>query len=383
MHSHAALMARAKGIPYVASIDIVEGTSIRSVIVDGQRGEVILNPTPSTLELYTERESSWRRVQQEPDRGAQTLDGCEVSLHVNVGHIEELEVAKPYHPKGIGLFRSEYLFLERKHLIFSEEEQYVAYVELLDAMKGFPVVIRAFDMGGDKTLPEFTEKEENPLMGCRGIRFLLAHQELFTLQLRALLRAALHGDLRLLLPLVADVGELIRSKQLLQEAAQALRKEGIPCKESLSVGCMIEVPSAVMSCDILLKRCDFLSMGTNDLVQYTFGIDRNHPAMGELCYPAHPSLLRMLKMVVNEAKQQGKPVTLCGEIASNPLFIPLLLGLGIDHLSCAPRSFPEVKHTIRKTTLSSAKLLAEQVLQLDSIDEVMSALVAYRYTRYG
>ncbi len=358
-HSHAALMARAKGIPYVASIDIGEQMAIHSVIVDGEKGEVILNPTPSTLGLYTERVASFNAPSQE--ELDLPLDEC--AVYVNVGHVEELKNPS----EGIGLFRSEYLFLENKHIIASEEKQYRAYVELLDAMKGLPVVIRAFDIGGDKTF-----STEN--LGCRGIRFLLAHRELFTLQLRALLRAGLHGDLSLLLPLVADVGELILSKQLLQEAALALHKEGIACKDSLPIGCMIELPSAVMSCDILLKQCDFFSIGTNDLVQYTFGIDRNQITEEELYYPAHPSLIRMLSRVILEAKKQGKPVTLCGEIASNPLFAPLLLGLGFERLSCAPRAILAVKRALRKTTLLRAKLLAEKVLQLGSIDEVMEAL---------
>ncbi len=238
-------------------------------------------------------------------------------------------------------------------------------------------------MGGDKNPELFAEgdKEPNPVLGCRGIRFLLRHREIFKTQLRAILRAAVHGDMRILLPLISDVNELETSRALIQEIEQSLHEEGTVFKPNIPVGCMIEVPSAVLICDTLAKKSDFLSIGTNDLVQYTLGIDRSNPAMSDFCYPAHPSVLRMIKMVNTEAKRHGKTVSICGEIASNPLFVPLLLGLGVDQLSCSPRYIPVVKRAIRQTSLLSAYELAQRVLKLNSPAEVSQVLIeAYNCT---
>jgi phosphoenolpyruvate-protein phosphotransferase (PTS system enzyme I) len=382
-HSHAALIARAKGIPYVASIDVdsLQDISARCVIVDGQAGEVIFNPTPATLEKYKQRKTRFKTscqiLQREMQYDAETIDGCSIQVFANVGHPGDLEHMRQYKPEGIGLFRTEYLFFEHRHVIFSEEDQYRAYVQLIQSVGDVPIVIRAFDMGGDK-IPEFfseVEREPNPVLGCRGIRFLLRHVEIFKIQLRALFRAAVHADVRILLPLISDVSELNAARALMSEVADALALEQIPFKRDIPMGCMIEVPSAVLMCDVLAKQSDFLSIGTNDLVQYTLGIDRSSPLMSDFCYPAHPSVLRMIKMVLAEAKHQGKAVTVCGEIASNPLFIPLLLGLGVDRLSCSWRYMPLVKRAIRQTSLLGAYKLAQRVLQLHSTEEVAKELL--------
>lgn len=389
-NSHAALIARAKGIPYVACVDVtaLQNISSRSVIVDGQTGDVIFNPKPSTLAKYKQRKTclktSLQLLQKELQYDAETIDGCSIQVFANIGNIDDLENMQQMGAEGVGLFRTEYLFFQHRQLMTSEEDQYHAYVKLIHSVGNLPIIIRVFDVGGDKNpelFPE-VEKEPNPVLGCRGIRFLLRHQDIFKLQLRAILRAAVHGDVRILLPLISDISELEAARALINEIAQSLCLEGIPFKPNIPVGCMIEVPSAVLICDALAKRSDFLSIGTNDLVQYTLGIDRSNPAMSDFCYPAHPSVLRMIKMVNTEAKRYGKSVTICGEIASNPLFVPLLLGLGVDQLSCSPRYIPIVKRTIRQTSLLSAYELAGHVLRLDSTNEVSRVLLeAYNHAK--
>jgi phosphoenolpyruvate-protein phosphotransferase (PTS system enzyme I) len=382
-NSHTALIARAKGIPYVACVDVaaLQNISSRSVIVDGQTGDVIFNPKPSTIEKYKQRKTclktSLQLLQKELHYEAETVDGCSIQIYANIGNINDMENIQQLGARGVGLFRTEYLFFQNRNLISSEEDQYLAYVKLIQSVGNLPIVIRVFDVGGDKNPELFPEgeRELNPVLGCRGIRFLLRHQKFFRIQLRAILRAAVHGELRILLPLISDLSELEASRTLINEVEQSLSSEGVPYQSNIPVGCMIEVPSAVLICDVLAKRSDFLSIGTNDLVQYTLGIDRSNPAMSDFCYPAHPSVLRMIKMVNIEAKRYNKSVTICGEIASNPLFVPLLLGLGVDQFSCSPRYIPIVKRSIRQTSLLSAYELAERILRLNSTIEVSQVLL--------
>lgn len=382
-NSHAALIARAKGIPYVACVDVTTFQDIptKCVIVDGQTGDVIFNPTAHTLEKYKQRKTclktSFQLLQKEVQYRAETMDGCQVQVYANIGNIGDLENLHQLGAEGVGLFRTEYLFFQHRELLSSEEEQYRAYVELIQKVGKLPLVIRVFDVGGDKNPELFSgdEREPNPVLGCRAIRFLLRHRDIFRMQIRAILRAAVHGDVRVLLPLISDISELDTSLQMIDEEGKALEREGIAYQKGIPIGTMIEVPSAVLVCDAIAKKSDFLSIGTNDLVQYTLGIDRSNPAMSDFCYPAHPSVIRMIKMVTIEAKRQQKSVSICGEIASNPLFIPLLLGLGVDQFSCSPRYIPVVKRAIRQTSLLSAYELAQRVLCLNSTEEVSQALL--------
>ncbi len=382
-NSHAALIARAKGIPYVACVDIAVLRQIpcQAVIVDGQTGDVILNPTAETLGKYQQKKTclktSFQILQKELKYDTETVDGFPVSVHANLGHLNDMESLSQAGADGIGLFRTEYLFFQDEGLVSSEESQYQTYLELLKKANGAPVVIRVFDVGGDKN-PDFLsseQKDQHSVLGIRGIRYLLRHPEIFRIQLQALLRVALHGDVRILLPLISDICELIQVRQLITEISEDLKKKGIPYKENVPLGCMIEVPSAVMICDVLCKHCDFLSIGTNDLVQYTLGIDRSNPMMSEFCYPAHPSVIRMIKMVVTEGRRLNRPVSICGEIASNPMFVPLLLGLGVTDFSCSPRYIPLVKKAIRQNSLLGAYDLAQRVLQLSSTVEVSHVLL--------
>jgi phosphotransferase system enzyme I (PtsI) len=373
--SHAALIARAKGIPFVSSVDMehLHGADTTCVIVDGRTGEVILNPSDETLCRYRvlkERlHQHYLSLEKEAHLDAVTEDGHPIAVLANIGMLEELDVS--FVLSGVGLLRSEYLAAGNRAFFFSEEEQYAAYVQVLQRMHGKPCVLRAFDIGGDKHKEWFLElsKEQNPVLGCRGIRFLLHRRELFRTQLRAALRAASCGPLHFLLPLLSDLEELRTVKHMLEEVRAELAVD-VP----MPLGCMIEVPSAGLTCDLLAQECDFLSIGSNDLIQYTLGVDRAHPFMDDAQSPAHPSIIRMIKMIVMEGKRWKKPVSLCGEIASNSLFVPLLLGLGVTQFSCAPRYISAVKRAVRKSSLAACQKLAQRVLALKTSTEVLHAL---------
>lgn len=378
-NSHAALIARSKGLPYVASIDpatLLENDP-KFVIVDGASGDVILDPLPDTIKEYEKKKAELQnrhaRLEQEGHLRAETLDGYPVNVFANISRMSEMELMQQHGAAGIGLFRSEYLFLENPTLFEAEEEQYLAYRELGERAGSLPVVIRVLDLGGDKTHEQFGLPQKEVEM-CRGIRLLLKRKEIFRLQLRAILRASFYADIRILLPLICEVEELRETKKLITEVKRELRLEGLPHRDEPLIGCMIEVPSAVMISGALASESDFLSMGTNDLVQYTLGVDRSNPVMNDFSFPAHPSIIHMIKMTIDEAKRHHKPFSICGEIASSPFFIPLLLGLGVEGFSCAPRYIPLVKNVIRTTSLQEAKKLAEKVLELRTSAEISQLL---------
>jgi phosphotransferase system enzyme I (PtsI) len=376
-HSHAALIARAKGIPYVANIDVqfLHAQQGEMVIVDGMTGDVIFNPTPKTLEKYQilkkRLTSNYQQLKKEVHLAAKTRDGCPIQVLANVGVLGDLEELEGQGAEGIGLFRTEYLLLEGGGSMPSEEEQVSMYRKFFERAPNGPVVIRVFDIGGDKNLQCFDalNQESHFVPGCRGIRFLLRHQDIFRTQLRALLRSADQVDMWILLPLISDIGELRAAKEIIHQLQVELN-----LSHTVPIGCMIEVPSAVMICDGLMQECDFISIGTNDLIQYTLGVDRSSPSMNDFCFPAHPSVIRMIKMIASEARRRHKPLSVCGEIASHPLFVPLLLGLGVDALSCAPRYIPLIKRTIRQCSLIDCYRLAEEILQLSDASVVADIL---------
>lgn len=381
--SHAALIARAKGIPYVASIDVeaLQNAQGKCVIVDGLTGDIIVNPTNDTLEKYQKlRRRLMKQYQQmEKDRHlpAETIDGYLIDVCANINALNDVDLVHHHAASGIGLFRSEYLFLQDTELFFNEEVQTVYYRQLLEKAQGLATVVRVFDIGGDK-YPQFlgdSPKEPNPVLGLRGIRFLMRRKDLFKIQLRAIYRASVYGNVRILLPMIADIYELREVKELVKQVKAELKSENIPFKDSIPLGSMVEVPSAVLICDSLAQECDFLAIGTNDLVQYTLGIDRCNLSLSDFYSPIHPSVLRMIKMVVLEGKRFRKPVTICGEIASNPLFTPLLLGLGIQKFSCAPRFIPIIKRTVRQYTLLDACQIAEHALTLKTSLEISNFLL--------
>ncbi len=379
-NSHAALIARSKGIPYVSDIDTeeIEEMQAEVIIVDGYTGLVIADPSEETLAKYQEKQkhlaTRYQFFLEQDHLPTKTKDGNKIKFFVNVGNPHDLDTF-PYLHEGVGLFRTEYLILQTKEFFPTEEYQQKAYRKLIEKMGSRPVVIRVFDLGGDKTPSLFFNRrtEPNPALGIRGIRFLLRNQQLFRVQLRAIFKAAIGGNVRILLPLISDINEIFAAKEIIEEVREELKKED-PKIPELPIGCMIEVPSAVLICDAIAQNCDFISLGTNDLVQYTLGVDRNNPSMSELYYPAHPSVIRLIKMICVGAKKQKTPLTVCGEIASNTLFTPLLLGLGIKEFSVAPRYLPYVKHAVREWTSKESLQLAKEILELVDPNEISKLL---------
>lgn len=378
--SHAAIMAKAKGIPYISSVNFmeVEDFKDKQVIVDGRTGDIIINPDSKTLVRYKNLQKELNQHIKTLERyGAlesETFDGYKVELAANIEGHHDLDQLVGYGDHGIGLFRSEYLFLS-KDAYPSEDEQFDAYKQILEKMNPLHVVIRTFDIGGDKVASFNDSSETNPFLGCRAIRLMLRERDIFKTQLRAILRASVHGKAKILFPMVSGLIELTEVKQILDEVKQELRQKGIPFDEEIPIGCMIEVPSAAITCDMLVKECDFLSIGTNDLVQYSLAVDRGNEQMSYLYRPTDPSVLRLIKIIVDISNRNQVPVGICGEVAANPLFTPLLLGLGIHELSVAARFLPSIKNVIRSTSIVSAVKLAENILNLPTANEVESVLV--------
>jgi len=377
--SHAAIVAKAKGIPYVSNISFsdLNLSEIRTVILDGRTGEVILNPTQKTLRMFEElafkMEEQMRALKLDCSLPVVTLDGHFVELSANIEMVSELDMVHEHGGAGVGLFRSEYMFLPN-HSIPSEEEQFVIYRQLVEKMQGLPIVMRAFDIGGDKLMRGSSRHELNPFLGCRAIRFLLKERQIFKSQLRAILRASIYGEVSILFPMVSCLSELMEAKQILREAQEELRVLHRQFKSDIRIGCMVEVPSAAIIADLLACECDFLSIGTNDLVQYALAVDRDNLSLGQLYNPADPSVVRLIKMVIIGASKQNVPVSVCGEVAADPRFIPLLLGLGVRELSVTSRFLPIVKNTVRKTSIVEAEKLAAKALKLSTSKEIQAIL---------
>lgn len=380
--SHAALIARAKGIPYVSSVsmEVLEKAKGSCVIVDGLTGDIILNPSTDTLKKYENLRKrlmkQYQQLEKEKDLPSETLDGYRVEIFANINNLGDLELAHHHFAVGVGLFRSEYLFLKDPSLFFDEAGQILAYKQIFEQSRGFLITFRVMDLGGDKYSDLFPEmsREPNPVLGCRGIRFLLRRRDVFKTQLRAVLQAGVGHKIRLLFPLITDIHELREAKLFIQEIKQELLAEGVPFLVDTPLGCMLEVPSAILVCDALAQESDFLALGTNDLIQYTLGIDRSNPSMSDFYYPTHPGVIRMIRMTLLETKRYGKSMTICGEMASNPLFTGLLLGMGVRQFSCAPRFIPIIKRTIRHLSLLDAVEVAEHVLTLRTSADISGYL---------
>lgn len=390
--SHAAIIARAKGIPYVANVDIklLKRIELQSIIVDGSQGIVIINPSRQTLKKYQELKrghlENYKLLKSASHLKGETIDGYEVRIFANLENPKEIDLLLKNGASGIGLFRSEYLFLSRREFP-SEDEQFNVYKRMAKALRGRPLVIRVFDIGGDKKIelsPDNPDSkyfssignELNPALGCRAVRFLLRYPEILDRQLRAILRASAFGEIHILIPMVSDISELRLVRQKVQKVREELRIAGIKVARDIPIGCMIEVPSSAIMCDALAEEADFLSIGTNDLVQYVMAADRSNPATSDLYFSTHPSILRLIRMVVASANTARKPVILCGECAADATMIPLLIGLGIREFSVAARHIPLVKHTIRKWRILEACRLAEGALEYASAQELKDFLAA-------
>ncbi|MBS0625769.1 MAG: phosphoenolpyruvate--protein phosphotransferase [Verrucomicrobia bacterium] len=390
--SHAAIIARAKGIPYVANVEIkiLKRIELQSMVVDGSQGIVIINPNRKTLKKYQEIKrgllESYRLISSASHLKGETVDGYEVRIFANLENPKEIDLLLKNGASGIGLFRSEYLFLS-KRVFPTEEEQFHIYRRMVKSLKGRPLVIRVFDIGGDKKidlLPTSPDAwyfhsigaEQNPALGCRAIRFLLRYPDLLDRQIRAILRASAFGEVHILVPMVSDVSELRVVREKVEKIREELTKKGIKVAQHIPIGCMIEVPSSAIMCDAIIQESDFLSIGTNDLVQYVLAADRSNPNISDLYFSTHPSILRLIRMVVASANKNRKPVIICGESAADPAMIPILLGLGIRDFSVAARHIPLVKHTIRKWRILEACRLAEAALEYTAAADLKNFLTA-------
>ncbi len=387
--SHAVIVARSMKIPAVVGLrDLTKRVTHGDwMICDGYDGVVIINPSESTLFRYGKiqeqkktLESRLLKANQQP---AVTLDGVEVTLMANIEKSDEVKLVRDYHAVGVGLFRTEYMFLSSSR-IPTEQEQFLAYKAVAEGVAPNPVIIRTLDLGGDKPMagnPDLFPKENNPFMGFRAIRFCLEHQAIFKDQLRAILMASAYGKVKLMYPMISGHEELARANAVLGECMAELKGRGVPFDEDIAVGAMIEVPSAAMTADLLAPDCAFFSVGTNDLIQYLLAIDRVNDRIAHLYEPTHCAVLRTLKRVVDEGHRHKLPVSVCGEMAGDPIFAPLLLGLGVDSLSMAPPWLPAVKYIVRSMKMSDARALAEEALQMTSPREVYAKCEAFYRAR--
>ncbi|TKC18471.1 phosphoenolpyruvate--protein phosphotransferase [Robertmurraya kyonggiensis] len=375
--SHSAIMARSLEIPAVvgtksATKDIQNGNL---VIVDGLKGEVHINPTPELVEQYKKeneafeaQKAEWAKLKNEK---TYSQDGHHVELVANIGTPKDLEGVINNGGEGVGLYRTEFLYMGRDQLP-TEEEQFESYKAVLEGLAGKPVVVRTLDIGGDKELPYLSlPKEMNPFLGFRAIRLCLEEKDLFRTQLRALLRASTYGNLKIMFPMIATLNEFRQAKAMLEEEKAKLISEGVAVSEDIEVGIMVEIPSTAVLADQFAKEVDFFSIGTNDLIQYTMAADRMNERVSYLYQPYSPSILRLVKMVIDAAHKEGKWTGMCGEMAGDETAIPLLLGLGLDEFSMSATSILKARAQIRHLSKSDMEKMAEQALQLPTTDEVV------------
>ncbi len=377
--SHAVIMARSIQVPAVVGMRnctrmLRNGDN---VLVDGYEGLVIVNPTSRTLFRYGKVQEEKRSLEQKMlaqiDRRTKTRDGVRIDLMANIEGPGEIDRLERFGAEGVGLFRTEYLFLNAAEFP-SEDEQYEAYRKVAETIAPAPVTVRTLDLGGDK-FPSSAfrvETEANPFLGLRAIRFCLEDVALFKTQLRAILRASVHGNVKMMYPMISGVGELDRANGILKEAMGELDADGIPYDRSIRVGAMIEIPSAALTADILAKKCDFFSIGSNDLIQYLLAIDRVNERIAHLYEPTHPAVLRMIHTVVDAAHRQNIKVALCGEIAGDPVLVPLFVGIGIDELSIAVTGLPAIKYIVRNTEHREMVKLTSELLAMEDPREIFA-----------
>lgn len=375
--SHTAIMARSLRIPAVVGLRDIsrELTSGAYVLLDGFNGLVIVNPTDQTLfeygQLIKRRVTLEEKLRDTRDKPAVTLDGVSVVLSANVEQAADTESVLASGADGVGLFRTEYLFINRE-VLPTEEEQYQAYRQVAATLKPSPVIIRTLDLGGDKFAAHLQVPQEmNPFLGWRAIRFCLQERDIFRAQLRAILRASAEGNVKMMYPMISGLDELNQANALLEEYKAELRREGVPFDEKMEVGAMIEIPSAAVAADSLARRVQFFSVGTNDLIQYSLAVDRLNERIAHLYEPTHPAILRLIKMTADAGKKHGIWTGVCGEMAGDPVLAPLLLGLGVTELSAAPGTVPHLKYLIRRLKMSEAKDLAERALNCESPSEIL------------
>lgn len=383
--SHTSIIARTLEIPSIQGLgnatQLIENEDI--IIVDGIEGLVIVHPTDETLIRYNtkQRDYELRRamVTRESKSPATTTDGYTMTLMGNIELVEEVVSVMDHGGQGIGLFRTEFQYLNRTDYP-SEDELYEQYREVVELIAPEPVTIRTLDINGDKALSyDSSNDESNPALGLRAIRFCLNRPDVFLTQLRAILRAAAHGNIRVMFPMISGLEEVLAAKKHLHDAVQALKKENIPHRSDIEVGIMIEVPSAAYMAEILADEVSFFSIGTNDLTQYMLAIDRGNRKVAHLYQPLHPAVLRIIKHVVDVGKTKGIQVFMCGEMASDPANMALLLGMGLDELSMAPQSIPDVKDRIRKLNREKSISLLDHALRQSTVADIEHLIMNVEY----
>ena len=348
--------------------------------MDGTSGKVIIKPTAEEIKKYKIIQQRLREQKQSLcvlcDLEARTLDGYSIELSANIEIPEETKHIKSHVEDGIGLFRTEFIYLNRNGMP-DEEEQYHIYKDVLGAVRPKPVIFRTFDLGGDKFISGVSFKELNPFLGLRAIRLGLANPEIFKTQMRAILRASVHGNAKMMFPMISCVEEVRQIKKLLREIMDEMDAEGVNYIKDIELGIMVEIPSAAVMADILAKEVNFFSIGTNDLIQYTLAVDRVNERVAHLYQPYNPAILRLIRDTIIAAHKNNIWVGLCGEMAADPMTAVILLGLGIDELSMGPIAIPEVKRVIRSVRLADAKRLTEEILQMGTAAEIKRLVAAY------
>lgn len=376
--SHTAIMAKSMEIPAVVGLEkgILSIKTGDTLIVNGSTGLVLVNPDQEALDNYQKEETAFKDITRRfvllKDEPAVTLDNRLVQVAANIELPDEIPSILEHGAEGIGLYRTEFFYMNRTD-IPSEEEHYQAYKFVAQAVKDNPVIVRTLDLGGDKFLSHLEiPREMSPFLGWRAIRFCLARPDMFKIQLRAILRASVHGNLKLMYPMISGIEELRKANILLEECKKELKEKGLAFNDSMEVGAMIEVPSAAMTADIIAKEVDFFSIGTNDLIQYSIAVDRSNEKVAYLYEPAHPGVLRLIKNIIDVGHRAGIWVGMCGEMAGDPLFTLILLGLGLDEFSMPSIMIPEIKHIIRSVNMDQARQIAEEAVSLPTAAEVES-----------
>ena len=377
--SHSAIIARLLGIPAIAGVKDALKTidHHQEIIIDGHDGIVLLNPTEQEKQTYQKKIQTLLEEKKSLEaflgQPTQTSDGYSVELACNIASSKDLKYVLDYDGEGVGLFRTEFLYLDKATLP-SEDEQFQEYKQVLETLHPKPVVIRTLDIGGDKQLPALNlAKEDNPFLGVRAIRLCFEHPKLFKTQIRALLRASVYGNLKIMFPMIATKDEFLRAKQIVEDVKKEFDNENT-AYGTYELGIMIEIPSAALSAEILAKEVDFFSIGTNDLIQYTFAADRMNESLSYLYQPVHPSILRLIQMVTDAANKAGKWVGVCGEMASNLYAGPLLVGLGVKELSMTPSMILKMRKTFSHLSFKDLQQIASNVLELESEEEILLQL---------
>jgi phosphoenolpyruvate-protein phosphotransferase (PTS system enzyme I) len=388
--SHAAILARSLNIPAVVGLHDITGKleTGQHVLLDGSDGLLIVNPSPETIAYYAEIESRRAKVADQLKElrttRSTTRDGRHIVLSANIELPEDVEAVAANGAEGIGLYRTEFLYLNRSTLP-TEHEQFETYRRVAERVRPDPLIIRTFDLGGDKLAPGTVDitDELNPFLGWRAIRLCLENIDIFKTQLRAILRASAVGNIKIMFPMISGLEELRRAKAVLAECKEELRRSGIPLGEEIEVGAMIEIPSAAISANVLAPEVDFFSVGTNDLIQYALAVDRVNEKLAHLYEPTHPAILRLLKMIADAAHANNIWVGVCGEMAGDVALVPLLLGLGMDELSAAATLVPRVKRAVQSLAISECRELVEEALKLKTASEILARCLELADKRYG